>query len=162
MHALKSIDGSVLVVGLILTALVLGVLVFIDQYVSRKLVKSRKLLTPNELEFLGRLRRALPQFEVLPQIGMSAVLDVTVPQTHPKYWAIRQLFALKTIDYVVVAKDTLDVVAIVELDDRTHDIKKDKDRARDQLLASAGLKTFRWDSRAKPTQAAIRAAFAGS
>ena len=41
------------------------------------------------------------------------------------------------------------VVAIVELDDRTH--SNDKDGKRDAMLEQAGYKVVRWQSKKKPS-----------
>jgi len=119
-------------------------------------IVSRNLMTENEKEFYARLKAALPDFEVVPQVAMSALLDVSLPEMHPDYWKMRKEFSQKTVDYVVCRPKTMDVVAVVELDDRTHDTKQDKDAARDKMLANAGVRTIRWDSRAKPGADEIR------
>lgn len=118
-------------------------------------IVSRAIMTPNEKEFYARLKGALPSYDVVPQVAMSALLDVSLPEMHPDYWKMRKEFSQKTVDYVVCRKGTMDVVAVVELDDRTHDVKEEKDAARDAMLAKAGIRTIRWDSRAKPSPAAI-------
>jgi very-short-patch-repair endonuclease len=50
----------------------------------------------------------------------------------------------------------LQLVAIVELDDRTHNRVADAER--DAFVASAGIRTLRFESRNKPTVEQIRAA----
>lgn len=143
------------VLGLVVTLVALirwsGVL----RWAQTSPLRAKRLLTGNETEFLGRLRRALPGHEVLPQVAMGALLEVNLPETHPEYWRLRQAFAQKIVDYVVCRPKSLEVVAVVELDDRTHDSKRDKDSARDAMLAGVGIRTFRWDSRAKPTEREI-------
>jgi hypothetical protein len=124
--------------------------------VKETAIVSRSVMTPNETEFFGRLKLALPDFEVIPQVAMSALLDVALPAQHPDYWPIRKAFSQKTVDYVVCRKGTMQVITVVELDDRTHDTKQAKDAARDSMLAGAGIKTIRWDSRAKPQVSEIR------
>jgi hypothetical protein len=128
-----------------------------QSYAKENAIVSRAVMTPNEKEFYTRLKGALPDFEVIPQVAMSALLDVSLPEMHPDYWKMRKEFSQKTVDYVVCRKDSMDVVLVVELDDRTHDVKQDKDAARDAMLAKAGVKTIRWDSRAKPSHGDIRA-----
>ena len=119
-------------------------------------IVSKAVMTPNEKEFFDRLKSALPDFEVIPQVAMSALLDVSLPEMHPQYWEMRKRFSQKTVDYVICKKGTMDVVTVVELDDRTHDTKQDKDAARDKMLSDAGIKTVRWDCRAKPRREEIR------
>jgi hypothetical protein len=127
------------------------------QHIRDTVIVSRDVMTENEKEFFTRLKGALPDFEVVPQVAMSALLDVSLPETHPQYWDMRKTFSQKTVDYVVLHKKTMKVLTVVELDDRTHDVKQDKDAERDAMLAKAGIKTIRWDSRAKPAPAEIRA-----
>lgn len=123
----------------------------------RKVIRQKPMLTGNEREFYGRMRRALSgtSLEVAPQVAMGAILDVALPESHPEYWPIRRQFAQKIIDFVVYERADMSIVSVVELDDRTHDAAKDA--ARDAMLHAAGLAVTRWDSRAKPTEAAIRA-----
>jgi hypothetical protein len=128
-----------------------------QDYVKANAIVSRDVMTPNEKEFFARLKGALPEYEVIPQVAMSALLDVSLPEMHPDYWKMRKEFSQKTVDYVVCTKGSMNVVVVVELDDRTHDTKQDKDAARDAMLANAGIKTIRWDSRAKPSADEIRA-----
>lgn len=120
-------------------------------------VRAKRLLTANETEFLRRLRRALPEYEVLPQVSMGALLDANLPEGHPQAWDVRRRFAMKIIDFVVCRPGGLSIVTVVELDDRTHDAKRAQDAARDALLASAGIPTLRWDSRKKPSPREIAA-----
>jgi hypothetical protein len=125
------------------------------KFTPRVLVRAKPLVTANELEFLHRLRRALPDFEVLTQVSMGALLDADLPAGHPRLWTIRRVFSMKIVDYVVCERKTLRVVAAIELDDVSHTEKKDNDVRRDTLLASAGIPTLRWDSRSKPTELQI-------
>ncbi len=123
---------------------------------SKDRFKAKPLLTPNELEFLGRLEAAVPEFRICPQVAMGSILDPDVPRSEGKaYMRLRGMFAQKFVDFVAQDRKTGAVVAIIELDDRTH--KADKDAKRDAMLASAGYKTVRWQSKAKPDAAAIRA-----
>lgn len=47
----------------------------LNRQVRSPSLKSRALMMPNEIEFFGRLREALPERHVFPQIAMSALLD---------------------------------------------------------------------------------------
>ena len=118
--------------------------------------KAKRLLTANELEFIGRLESAAPELRFHAQVSMGAVLDPAVPKSDGRaYMSIRGRFAQKIIDFVAQDKKTGDIVAIIELDDRTHN--ETKDAKRDTMLASAGYRTIRWNSKNKPDAAAIRA-----
>lgn len=65
------------------------------------------------------------------------------------------MFTQKIVDFVAQNRDDGSVVAIIELDDRTHDA--DKDAKRDATLGSAGYRIVRWSSKTKPDAAAMRA-----
>jgi very-short-patch-repair endonuclease len=108
------------------------------------------LLTANETEFYGRLRQALPWAQILPQTAMSALV-----QPNPLLRGKMRLQALylilsKRLDFVICT-DNLRVVCVIELDDRSHNA--DRDAKRDKILASAGIPTLRYESRAseRPT-----------
>lgn len=115
----------------------------------------KKLLTPNELHFYKRLRQAAgPSRTVLPQIGLGALIDTALPEGHEQREFERRKFVGKLLDFVVVDAKTLEVLFVVELDDRTHN--KLKDNNRDVFLKQAGYKTVRYESRFKPTVEQLR------
>lgn len=114
--------------------------------------KAQPVMTPNEVEFYGRLSRALPDCFVFPQVAMSALVAPRAMGKNARLAAFRSV-SQKRVDYALLAKD-FSLVCVVELDDRTHD--KRRDARRDAYLASAGIKTVRWQSRGKPSEALIR------
>jgi hypothetical protein len=110
-------------------------------------------MTGNELEFFGRLCRALPRELVLPQVAMSALIE---PVSRGKsYQSDFRRISQKRVDYAIFTRD-LRLLAIVELDDRTH--RAGRDAVRDRMVASAGIRTLRFQSRRKPDEAQIRQA----
>lgn len=118
--------------------------------------KAKPLLTPNELEFLGRLEVAMPELSFCPQVAMGVLLDPAVSRKDGKaYFRLRGMFAQKIVDFVAQNRRDGMVVAVIELDDRSHD--DDKDAKRDAMLGSAGYRTVRWNSKSKPDAATIRA-----
>lgn len=126
-----------------------------------ELVK-KQLLTPNEKEFLGRVRQAASAYgmDVHYQVAMGALIDLSgiTAESHPgAYWSARSTFDKKIVDYVLVKKGSGEVVALVELDDKMHD--REKDAARDKMTAAAGYKTLRYESTAKPTVDELKDAF---
>lgn len=131
---------------------------FEQMLLLRGLKTTRKaLLTPNEKEFMGRLQRAVPELHVMAQVSMGALMDIA-PGSSPTPEKDRWRFANKIVDFVICHTRSREVIALVELDDRTHDNKKDADAHRDALTAMAGYPTLRWDSRRKPSEKEIRAA----
>lgn len=111
------------------------------------------LLTGNEVEFFRRLRRALPDEFIFPQVALSALI-APVSSGKSYQYDFRRI-SQKRVDYAIYSQD-LRLVAIVELDDRTHDASRDA--VRDRFIASAGIRTVRFQSKRKPDEAQIRAA----
>ncbi len=119
----------------------------------------KRLLTPNEVDFYHRLRRALgPRWTVLAQVSMGALVDTSLKRAHPRYWDVRNSFASKIVDFVVVDAQTLAPQLVVELDDVMHDFGKDA--RRDTLTTLAGFRTVRFWSRNKPTDEELRTVLA--
>ena len=119
--------------------------------------RKRNLMTENELEFFGRLVSALPDHYVFPQVAMSALLEAA-SSDRKKSHGDRLRIAQQRADYIVCTRGC-DLVAVIELDDRTHSTTKDQ--LRDSRLEQAGIKTVRFQSRSKPTANAIRLAIVG-
>lgn len=119
--------------------------------------RARKLMTENELEFFGRLVSALPDHYVFPQVAMSALLEAA-SSDRKKSHSDRLRIAQQRADYIVCTR-SCDLVAVIELDDRTHSTTKDQ--LRDSRLEQAGIRTVRFQSRSKPTANAIRLEIVG-
>jgi very-short-patch-repair endonuclease len=118
---------------------------------SRRRYSSRSVMTPNEVEFFRRLMAAMRPGYVFPQVAMSALIE-------PKRAGRAGLKALrrisqKRVDYTLHDED-LSLICVVELDDRTHDPRRDAER--DRLLKAAGIPTLRWNSTPRPSVAEIR------
>jgi hypothetical protein len=110
-----------------------------------------RIMTDNEIEFFGRLLRALPDHYVFPQVAMAALIKPSRSFIENKqaYWSMNQ----KRVDFAIYNKQ-IDLVCIVELDDVMHNACRDA--VRDANTGSAGIKTLRWESRSKPNELEIR------
>lgn len=116
-----------------------------------KMIQYRNLLSENEQEFFKRLHAALfPDYFIFPQVAFSALI------THKgkEGYRFRSSFNTKRADYVV-CDHRLKTVCVIELDDASHDKKKDEER--DRMLACAGITVLRYESRQKPHVEGIRA-----
>lgn len=141
------------IAALLLAAAVLGLVLARKRPPAFRVVK-RAFLTENEKEFLTRLEQAFPEHRVMAQVCMGALMAPDVRGGSAEYLSIRGRFAQKVVDFVIL-DDALEVIALVELDDRTHSLEKDA--ARDAMTAAAGYVTLRYRSRDKPEAKAIRA-----
>ncbi len=96
----------------------------------------RALFSPAERSFLGVLDQAVAdRYRVL---GKVRVADILTPEKglNRKNWQIAfNKISAKHFDFVLCDKLTLEVIAVIELDDRSHQRKRTQ--ARDALLASA-------------------------
>jgi very-short-patch-repair endonuclease len=119
--------------------------------------RAKALLTPNEAEFLLRLEQAAPELRFHAQVAMAALVepDVSRREDGKEYMRLRGKVAQKMIDFVAQDRKTGEVVALIELDDRTHQADRDADR--DSVTKLAGYRTIRWQSRRRPDNAQIRA-----
>jgi hypothetical protein len=120
-------------------------------------IQPKPLMTHNEKAFFQRLQRALPRHYVFPQVSFGALVTDDGRLTQQKRWAVRSRFDRKIADFVVCDRESLEVVALVELDDRTH--SKATDSRRDELTKAAGYHTMRFQSKQKPTETEIAALF---
>lgn len=111
-------------------------------------IRAKPILTKTEREFFNRLLNALPDYHVFPQVAFGAILKTT---------KARGRFSQKITDFVVCDKDTLEILAIIELDDKTHNLQKDK--ARDAMLNAAGYRTIRFQCWRNPSEEEIASHF---
>ena len=121
-------------------------------------LRPQPILTANEREFYHRLTRALPTYPIFPQVAMSALIGLDSRLSQRQQFAIRRRFGWKYCDFVICAPYTLDILLIVELDDRTHDAGSD--RKRDAMMRAAGYQTQRYQSKNKPSVAELAEHFA--
>jgi hypothetical protein len=118
------------------------------------LYRARSLMTDNEAEFFGRLVAALPDYYIFPQVAMSALIEAAASNKKAAH-SDRLRIAQQRVDYVVCDMNCK-VVAVVELDDRTHSVSKDQ--VRDARLLQGGIRTIRFQSKNKPSVGTLRAA----
>jgi len=93
-----------------------------------------------------------------PQVAFSALIAVDGQLSDRQPFSIRRRFGWKYPDFVICQPYTLDVLLLIELNDRTHDASHD--RKRDAITKSAGCQTLRFQSNHKPTVAELADLFA--
>jgi len=118
---------------------------------------AKKPLSQPEQVLYFRLVQALPEHIILAQVQLSRLLGVKKGNNYQAWFnRINRMSA----DFVVCNKDS-SIVAVIELDDATHQ-KEDRqaaDEKKDKALASANVRVIRWQARAIPDVANIQSVF---
>ncbi len=109
---------------------------------------ARDIMTAAERRAYASLAELLPQCRIYPQVAMAAMIGPNPSHDFTERQRIRGTFSQKYIDFVIEDPRDGKVVAIIELDDHTHDAAKDA--ARDAMTAEAGYITIRLKD-SKPT-----------
>lgn len=139
-----------LVAAAIIVAVVFAVAVPAKKRKSAFSAKAKKPLTKNEQPMYFRLIEAFPELIVLAQVSFSALMNSTAQ-------ASRNKFDRKTADFVLCTK-AFDVVAVIELDDASHNGRAKEDGDRDALLTGVGYRVLRFKK--TPDVAALQTAIA--
>ncbi|MFC4159478.1 DUF2726 domain-containing protein [Chitinimonas lacunae] len=134
--------------GIVLVLLLLGSAVLLLRYMAQRrepFLTQRPLLTAREQKMYWRIQEALAgQYVILAQVAFSQMVQAkggTAKERFALFARVRQ----KVADYVICRSD-FSIVAVIELDDSSHDHKLDKDAERDACLREAGIPTLRWRS----------------
>jgi hypothetical protein len=117
----------------------------------------KKVLTQPEEVLYHRLVAAIPECIVLAQVQLSQVLGVKKGFNFNE-WNNR--INRMSVDFLVCLKDST-IVAVIELDDKTHEkpSRIEADAKKSKALADAGVTLIRWHVNAMPDEASIRRAF---
>ena len=115
---------------------------------------ARKPLSVPEQVLYFRLLEALPEHIVLAQVGLSRILGVNKGSN---FQAWHNRINRMSLDFVVCKKDST-VVAVIELDDASHEASERTaaDAKKDRALAAAGVRIIRWQAKSLPDVATIR------
>lgn len=121
---------------------------------------AKKAMTEAEQKLYFRLCKALPAHLVLPQVGLSRILGV---KKGYKFQEWHNRINRMSADFVICRKDA-SVLAVIELDDKSHHKadRKAADAKKDKALAAAGIAVIRWTPGNIPDDAGIRAAIPDS
>ncbi len=156
---------SILMIVLIVMAAAAVAFYFIQQHrrpVTPEVwpfVAKRPLTTAEQVLYF-RLVEALPEQMILAQVQLSRCLGVK--KGHDVQAWINRISRLSA-DFVVCAKDA-SVLAVIELDDSSHDrpSRQDSDARKEKALTAAGVRLIRWRATALPDIAAIKSALHSS
>lgn len=99
-------------------------------------IKPSYLLTNHEKTMFGEIRQAVPECQIFIQVALGAILWTKSQGTRNKF---NRLIA----DFVITDR-YFNILAVIELDDKSHDNKQEKDAKRDAMVREAGYKVLRY------------------
>ncbi|MFD1103575.1 DUF2726 domain-containing protein [Sphingobium olei] len=110
---------------------------------------AKPFMTRREHAVLAALEQILPMYRIHAQVAMGALLKAPAHPGRRASPADRNAFSQKIVDFVIEDPTTGKVVALVEVDDHSHN--RARDRVRDAMTSAAGYRTFRVPASARPT-----------
>lgn len=119
--------------------------------IGRPSFRRRDLMTANETEFFHRLTGALPAYNIWPQVPIFALLEPKGTRQKGHLPSSFRQISNRRVDWVI-ARGPIPVI-VIELDDKTHNVRADK--RRDKILSSCGYPVLRYESKSRPTQQTI-------
>ncbi|MDQ2764858.1 MAG: DUF2726 domain-containing protein [Pseudomonadota bacterium] len=117
-------------------------------------VEAKPLMTVIERETICHIEQAVPYSRVHAQVCMGAIIKPKRGQARRQHLATRNRFSQKMIDYVLEDRASGRIIALVELDDRSHDA--DRDARRDEITRAAGYLTIRIPASRRPDAISVR------
>jgi Protein of unknown function (DUF2726) len=119
-------------------------------------VSARDLLSRREKKLYQTLVAVFPDHRLLVQVALSQLINID--RNHPQSESIRARYKQLVADFVLCRSD-LSVVAVIELDDRTHAWPKRKaaDARKNKALADARIRLVRIPAGRLPSPDTLRA-----
>lgn len=118
-----------------------------------------------ELEMFERLKSALPECDIFPQVPLASFIRVDIRRAGSRYatnsyrWQNR--IGQQRVDFLACLRRDMSTVAAIELDDPSHETAnaRRRDAKKDKSLNDANVPLIRWRVEAMPDAAEIRQAF---
>lgn len=143
---------TTMIVVIVVILLLLGLALLKKKPDTNSKFHPRRPLSEPEQQLFWKLRSALPDHVVLPQVSFSRFLYAKGATNNENFRKLARA-KQKVADFLVCDK-TFFIIAVVELDDSSHN--PTKDATRDAILKEAGLRVVRWKVNTMPTENEIR------
>ena len=114
--------------------------------------RKKPVLTGSERDFFFRLRNSLPECHISPQVAVSALIE-PAGMGKLRQRAIASIGRMR-VGYAIF-DDEMQLVAVVELAHRSRPGRMEK--VKEDCLASAGIRTVRFNAKRLPSEGKIRA-----
>lgn len=109
------------------------------------------LFTKAERSFLGVLEQSISnEYRVFAKVRVADILSPSKGKDRKTWQIAFNKISSKHFDYVLCQKNTLEIVAVIELDDKSHKTKKrmDRDLFLENACESANLLLIRFTAKA--------------
>ena len=103
---------------------------------NKTAIKPSHLMTTHEKVMFGLLKEAVPECHIFVQVALGGILWTSS-------YATRNKFSQKIADFVITDQN-FTILAVIELDDKSHIGKEEKDAERDAMVREAGYKALRY------------------
>lgn len=148
------------IVHVVATALVVLLIVAVVAFIGsrRPAYRRGRFLTPNEKRFLAVLDEAVGEgHRVFVQVRLAELVDVDLSATSAKRRAAMNKVFGKSIDFVICGSSSLEPIAAIELDDRTHALphRRERDIFVDAVFSEIGIPLLRARARRAYSVAAV-------
>ncbi|WP_024882347.1 DUF2726 domain-containing protein [Methylosinus sp. LW3] len=140
----------------LLGVLILAVVAFLGA--RRPAYRRGRFLTPNEKRFLAVLDKALGEgYRVFVQVRLAELVDVDSRASNSKRRAAMNKVFGKSLDYLICDAASLEPIAAIELDDRTHALphRRERDIFVDAVFSEIGIPLLRARARRAYSVAAL-------
>ena len=150
-------DFSPITILILMVSIFLAIKIAGKLYISHSRDESHKadypyfknsfLLTPAEISFKHILKIAVGEsYEINTKVRLADLISVHKGLQKPDWSRAFNLIKAKHIDFVLVDKETTEILCAIELDDTSHDHpdSKKRDVFKDKALASARLPLLRF------------------
>ena len=117
-------------------------------------VEPRALMTDMERRTIGYIEAAIPTARVHAQVSMGALMRPKSGLDKSTRQRTLNRFTSRRVDFVVEDRASGRIMLLIELDDRSHNAAKDRDR--DRLTGRAGYMTVRLPASERPTAESVR------
>ncbi len=121
--------------------------------------QSGKLFTAAERSFLGVIDQAISdKYRVFGKVRVADIITPAKGMSRKNWQIAFNKIAAKHFDYVLCSKDKLEVIAVIELDDKSHNSKKaiKRDSLLETACNSAELELIRFQAKSSYQVQAVR------
>ncbi len=142
---------NIIIIGLASCFVLLILLKIFYKKSNRVYYHTKALFTPAERSFFGVLSQAMSnQYLIFGKVRIADVLGIKKASNNSVKQTAFNKIASKHFDYVLCTKDTLSVVAVIELDDKSHLEEKiiHRDSFVENICRNANLTLIRFNVKA--------------